>query len=458
MRTNRPLILASLALAVPLLGGCASLLPGEKPRDMMAEDGPEGEAPAQTAAANAPLTQTPAKQVAPAQQPPEALVKAVEGLDPAVQAQLAENLRQTPPELWPEILGAFKAATAVRANAAARPNTQPYSSPNTPPVQTLDGTPGSQTAATGSNLPQHKYDPREPSPAVPPAQAPALGGSHLPPAEVLAKAFGGANIPPAALAAFNDALENDAAAGRQVSYEEPAKQDDPRGALDAAIREMERAASNTVAGSSEAARRQIDLRLLYLAAGRRDDALRPLLGLTTAEQDYWSAQLFALSTWMDASQIPAADRRANESLSHLDRARSKLAEIGTLQLRNPQLCTRVDGFGAFAKFKEDVFKPKQDVVLYVEIENFRSETAEGGFRTALSSRYRILDNQGHQVVEHEFPAIEEVCKNQRRDYYISFRVTLPQRIYDGRHTLQLTIEDTLGKKVGQTSIEFAIKE
>jgi hypothetical protein len=33
---------------------------------------------------------------------------------------------------------------------------------------------------------------------------------------------------------------------------------------------------------------------------------------------------------------------------------------------------------------------------------------------------------------------------------------MPKRIYDGTYTLQLTIEDVQGKKVGQSSIQFTI--
>ena len=29
-------------------------------------------------------------------------------------------------------------------------------------------------------------------------------------------------------------------------------------------------------------------------------------------------------------------------------------------------------------------------------------------------------------------------------------------IYDGRYTLELTIEDTLGRKIGQSTIEFTV--
>ena len=35
---------------------------------------------------------------------------------------------------------------------------------------------------------------------------------------------------------------------------------------------------------------------------------------------------------------------------------------------------------------------------------------------------------------------------------------MPKRIYGGTYTLQLTIEDTLSQKIGQSTLEFTIKE
>ncbi|MDZ4784215.1 MAG: hypothetical protein SGJ19_28540 [Planctomycetia bacterium] len=382
---------------------------------------------------------------------PEQFVGQLPGLDPATQARLLADLKQTDPAHWPQLLQAFRVAAGRGAN--------PRPTGELPPQSTVDGSPAmAATADVSSKLREHPYHPSErpAAPTTPPTST--LPGE--PPTGGLAQAFAANRDPRAALATLNDPLDGDTSAVRQVSYESSASSNaqSAEQAISAAIRELEASGDHAVAGSQEAARRQIELRLLYLAAGRRDDSLKPIPGLTSAEQEFWSSQLYALSAWLDAEKTPAADRRANEALAHLDRARGKLAEIGTLQVRSPEFCTRVDGFGAFTKFKENVFKPSQEVVLYVELENFHCDSTDGGYRTALSSRYRILDSQGRQVTEYEFPAIEEVCQNRRRDYYISFRVTMPGRVYDGRHTLQLTVEDTLGKKVGQTSIEFAIKE
>ena len=454
MASPRTALLSLLALLGALAVGCATPLTDQAASGLdspsvkvAADDRPkETSAPANTGAPTLPVapSSTAPEQSGPPR--PEQLVSQFQGLDAAAQARLLADLKQTDPALWPQLLQTFQVA-ARRGRAEASRN-------NAPPQQTLDGASAPAVNAVASGLRDHPYHPLESRTPQPQPNAAAQASQPTPGG--LAQAFTARRDPQAALASLNDPLDGNVSGATQVSYEAPVASSED--AVAAAIRALEAVDANAALGSQESTRKQIELRLLCLAAGRRDEALRPIPGMTAAEQEYWSSQLFALAAWLDTEKIPAADRRANEALAHLDAARGKLAELGGLQVRNPQFCTRVDGYGSFTKFKEYAFKPGQDVVLYVELDNFRCESTDGGYRTALSSRYRILDSQSKQVTEHEFPAIEEVCQNRRRDYYISFRVTMPQRIYNGRHTLQLTVEDTLGKKVGQTSIEFTIQE
>jgi hypothetical protein len=76
----------------------------------------------------------------------------------------------------------------------------------------------------------------------------------------------------------------------------------------------------------------------------------------------------------------------------------------------------------------------------------------------MRSSYHIFDSQGRRVTDQELPLTEEHCQNRRRDYFIRYFLSIPARAYDGKYSLQLTIEDTLGRKIGQSSIDFTVKE
>lgn len=204
-------------------------------------------------------------------------------------------------------------------------------------------------------------------------------------------------------------------------------------------------------------RNAAQLRMLYLTAGRKNDALKPLPGLNEAEQDFWSKELYGLATYLDHERIGDPARRAAEATRHLQQAAARLGETSQLVVRNLAFCSEVVSYGVYTGFAKSEFKPGQQVLLYAEIENFRSEETPKGFHTAMKSHYQIFDTQGRKVDEHDFAIAEERCQNPRRDYFVRYFVNLPTRIYDGRYTLQLTVEDTLGKKVGQSTIEFNVK-
>jgi hypothetical protein len=198
--------------------------------------------------------------------------------------------------------------------------------------------------------------------------------------------------------------------------------------------------------------------MLYLAAGRRNDALRAMPGLSGGEQDFWADEVFGLATYLDSDRTSDAGRRATEATLHLNKAASRLAELGSLAVRNLAFCTEVNSFGTYTAFPQNEFKPGQHVLLYAEVENFKSEESPKGFHTAMRSSYHIFDNQGRKVADQELPLTEEHCQNRRRDYFIRYFLSIPARAYDGKYNLQLTIEDTLGRKIGQSSIDFTVKE
>ena len=134
----------------------------------------------------------------------------------------------------------------------------------------------------------------------------------------------------------------------------------------------------------------------------------------------------------------------------------RLGETAPLVVHNMAFCTAVQGFGATTPFKKAEFPPGQEVVLYTEVENYTVEPMPRGFHTALRSSYQIFDARGQRIADQELPSCEEYCQSPRHDFFVAYKLFLPKRIYNGKHTLQLTIEDLKSHKVGQSSIELTI--
>jgi hypothetical protein len=199
------------------------------------------------------------------------------------------------------------------------------------------------------------------------------------------------------------------------------------------------------------------LRILRLLEGDTERALEPIPHIPPAEQDYWSRQVFALATYLDHHSQPDDKRRAAASVVHLDEAVSHLRELGSLSLRNLSFCKNVYGYGAFEPFDSDVFAPGEQVSLYVEVENYHSESSEKGYCTLLGATYEILDEKGKRASGGDFPDVDDCCRSRRRDFHIQFGLALPQNLSPGRYRVELVVKDRQSDKLGHATVPFEIR-
>ncbi len=204
-------------------------------------------------------------------------------------------------------------------------------------------------------------------------------------------------------------------------------------------------------------RAEVQLRLLYLLAGRSEEAAAPIKQLAENSRTFWNRQISGLSLYLDEKGSPDPDRRAALALRELRKATKALSKDSVLDVRNLAFCSHVQSFGAFTEFPDYRFRPNQETLLYAEVENFVVEKKSAGYETTLQASYQIFDLSGRRVAEHTFPVENELCRNHRRDFFVPFRVYMPKRLNPGDYTLQLTVEDVKGKKFGQGLIEFAIE-
>jgi len=391
-------------------------------------------------------------------------------IDPAAQQKLIADLREAKPEDWPRIVQQFQSALAFREQLAAK-ESQSEKEPATAVAQaSADSVYARQQQevplARGA-VPQASTTRTPQAQGIPKVVSAMLGDSTVS-RDALAQHFvtestapsqpppsTSMNRKPTVIAAAEPHVEE------QVSHTAPIVSAQPAGSsqehLQAAITSMEQSTQEPPA-SVEDVQQHMRLRLLRLLAGQEGAAVSPIPGASSTQQDYWSKQLFAISTYLDSEQQPDVKRRAAGSLIHLDSARTSLAELATLRVSNLTFVDSVDGFGVYKEHEEAKFRPGEQVTLYTEVENFRSQSSREGFHTKLSTSYEVLDMNGTRVDGAQFPDVEDLCKNQRRDFHMQYGVALPTHIYAGQYKLQLTITDQHSQKIGQTSVPFEIVE
>ena len=392
-------------------------------------------------------------------------IERIEPLEPSVRARLAEDLAQTAPELRPLVLQQFRASVAYRRQMEQREmlaglKPEPAAEPR--PATALLPAEVAARPAPATAPDRQRASQREPDLG---GEAMEAGYSGVQDAPVSGDRPAAADQPERAAYPLPQAPPSGAAcqapgAIQLTSHVAPsAACDDWQYHLAAAIRSLE-AKPLAEAQSVEAMAEHARLRLLYLLAQRRDDAVRPI-PVAASElrdaQEFWSNELYGLAVWLDSQRTADTARRAEEARRHLGAALTRLARMSPLVVRNLAFVTEVQSFGSYQQCKKYEFAPEEMVLLYAEVENLTSEQTPRGFHAARRSSYQILDGRGHRVAEHESASSEEYCQNPRRDFFIGCQFRLPKRIYPGKHTLQFTVEDLKAQKVGQSSIEFSVK-
>jgi hypothetical protein len=174
--------------------------------------------------------------------------------------------------------------------------------------------------------------------------------------------------------------------------------------------------------------------------------------------------MFGLGVWISPDESRRAPLRSAKVLHSLREATGQLAAASKLEVRNLVFCERVDHFGWYSEFPKKEFQPKQQVILYAEVENFSAEQkGSAGYETELQGSYEILDSSGQIVASRQLQLDKEVCRNYRRDYFLAYRIYMPDDISAGRYRLELTVEDLKargkyqGRKLGDGVIEFTIR-
>jgi hypothetical protein len=372
---------------------------------------------------------------------------------PAVPAGVQPSASASPTTITPAVAAGPVAASGVALASATSPSPgQPGSLDSEQPVKlsTPVDVPDGQVIAAAGSLPAG-MSPQQASGTS--AAAPAQPGTPTPTAN---QPSGLASLPGRLLGAINPLPGTNGS--RNVSL--PANWHDE---LQKIVAVASTEAGQTSVGSSDAEKlayiqKQVNLRMLYLLSGQQARSLEPIAGLDAADQEFWQEVFWGMSSYFDRNTIADPRDRATQTITQLRAAVHKLQEKSKLELRNVSFCNKIDNYGRYERFKRDEFTAGQAVLLYAEVENFKTEpTTDGPYRTMLKSTIEIFDAAGKVVQAMPFAANEDLCASPRRDYYNSYEFSIPQGIALGPHQLKLTVEDQLSQKLASYTVNFTVK-
>lgn len=204
-----------------------------------------------------------------------------------------------------------------------------------------------------------------------------------------------------------------------------------------------RATEQKVAANPNDVESQIELRMLYLAAGQDAKAAEPIEGVSKEMSDMVAGLMGVLRKSRDAAGDP--DAHADELLDSITKYRNQIAEYADLRVPVVALCTEAMSYGAYKAYPPSQLVAKgqpTSVIVYCEVENFSShQSADGIFHTRLSWQVLVLNEDGDTVATLSQKDFEDVSRNRRRDFFLADVVQLPANLSAGDYVLRVMIDD-----------------
>lgn len=403
-------------------------------------------------------------------------VQKISAEDPLAGKQLLDELSKTDAKMWPLVVQQFRSRQALheqllrnsKQRIATGKSDEQFLTSDEPPSERIDRLADPRgirpdprlerafATATPANMsaPEERVDPVATSKEAI-AQKPPTGESYITASPIAAERSDGAVVPVSATEPRRQ-VEPAIYSTDVVPTAVPAEKLDWQQHLKLAGEDL---SGRLVDGprSTAEVHRVVSLRIINLLAGNTESALKPIPHVSTEEQDYWTGQLFALATFLDHHRQPDDERRAAASVVHLDEAVGHLRELGTLSLRNLAFCKNVYGYGAYEPIDQPTFSAGQQVTLYLEVENYHSESTIKGYNTKLGASYELVDDEGGRLASGDFPNVEDTCQSRRRDFHIQYGLVLPKNAKAGKYHLKISMKDRQSEKMGTASIEFDVR-
>jgi hypothetical protein len=163
----------------------------------------------------------------------------------------------------------------------------------------------------------------------------------------------------------------------------------------------------------------------------------------------------------DAMKAPSAAGTVADRAAPLVEAAKHWQEDGDLALPRMVLATRVDSFGVFTPVTGTFEQGKRHtVIIYCEVANFSSKKSDDGwYTTRLSQQETLITEDGLLVWRPNPEEVEDRSMNQRHDFYLVKKLTIPETLAAGKYTLRMSVTDKNTNKISVVSmpVELEVK-
>jgi len=154
----------------------------------------------------------------------------------------------------------------------------------------------------------------------------------------------------------------------------------------------------------------------------------------------------------------SASTSLNDRAAPLVDAAKRWEADADLALPKLALASRVDSFGVYTPVEPKFTQGEHHtVILYCEVANFASsKAADGFFETRLSQQESLITEDGLLVYRPNAEDVEDRSLNQRHDFYLVKKLTIPDTLAVGKYILRMNVTDRTNNKIAIVNMPIEI--
>jgi len=188
-----------------------------------------------------------------------------------------------------------------------------------------------------------------------------------------------------------------------------------------------------------------------VGGGTRDNSLS--LRLNAVDQQIYQDLLASLNNLDPAAIAPLANR-----VAPLIETAQKWQTEADITLPKLVLATRVESYGVYtpidAKFKAG---EKHTAIIYCEVANFSTKkSGDNWYETRLSQQETLATEDGLLLWRPNAETVEDRSMNQRRDFYLVKKITIPDNLAVGKYALRMSVTDLNTNKIAVVNLPIEI--
>lgn len=127
-----------------------------------------------------------------------------------------------------------------------------------------------------------------------------------------------------------------------------------------------------------------------------------------------------------------------------------------LAVRTACFASAVRAWGDVDRFAADRFRPGEEVIVYLELDEVTAGSSPAGHTTCVDTVLRLVDGAGATLHTWRFDPVAETCGTRRRDYFARYVVRFPETVPAGTCRVEAAVTDTLAGATATAALPLEI--